>query len=133
MKAQIYTILALFTLIGLTYAQDIEQTIVVLPRPLAGQQFRASENSQMLAAGSYLLSLEMPAGVTVSVNLDVPGPDPTIIKNAKAGEKYKLVVEPKTVPESKPPFMGSRGVYFGDLKGSTGPVSIKLKIEKIKG
>ena len=80
MKSPILAIVALLSLIGITQAQDIEQTIVVQPQPLPGQRFRASENSQMLAAGIYLLSLEMPAGVTVSENLDVPGPDPTIIK-----------------------------------------------------
>ena len=90
MKATILTILALLTVTGFTQAQDIEQTIVVQPQPLPGQRFRASENSQMLAAGIYLLSLEMPAGVTVSVNLDVPGPDPTIIKDAKAGNTSQL-------------------------------------------
>jgi hypothetical protein len=132
MKAQIHTILALFTLIGFTHAKEIEETIVVQPQPLPGQQFRASENSHMLAAGTYLLSLEMPAGVTVSVNLDIAGPDPTVITNAKAGGKYTIVVEPKTIPESKPAFMGSRGIYFGDLKGATGPVSIKLILKKIQ-
>jgi hypothetical protein len=131
MKAQIYTILALFTLIGFTHAKEMEETIVVQPQPLPGQQFRASENSHMLAAGTSLRSLEMPVGVTVSVNLDVPGPDPTVITNAKAGETYTISIEPKTLPESKPAFMGSRGIYFGDLKGATGPVSLKLIIKKI--
>ena len=130
MKATILAILALLTVIGVTQAQDIEQTIVVQPQPLPGQRFRASENSQMLAHGTYLISLEMPAEVTVSVNLDIPGPDPTVIRNAKAGEKYTIVVEPKTIPESKPAFMGSRGMYFGDLRGATGPISIKLIIKK---
>ena len=124
MKATILTILALLTVIGVTQAQDIEQTIVVQPQPLPGQRFRASENSQMLAAGIYLLSLEMPAGVTVSVNLDVPGPDPTIIKNAKAGNTYTITIEPKPIPDSK--VTGSRGIYFGELKGASSPVSITL-------
>jgi hypothetical protein len=66
------------------------------------------------------------------VNLDIAGPDPTVITNAKAGGKYTIVVEPKTIPESKPAFMGSRGIYFGDLKGATGPVSIKLILKKIQ-
>ena len=130
MKATILALLALLTVIGVTQAQDIEQTIVVQPQPLPGQRFRASENSPMLAHGTYLISLEMPAGVTVSVNLDIAGPDPTVITNAKAGGKYTIVVEPKTIPESKPAFMGSRGMYFGDLKGATGPISIKLIIKK---
>jgi hypothetical protein len=131
MKAQIYTFLALFTLIGFTHAKEIQETIVVQPQPLSGQQFRASENSHMLPAGTYLILLEMPAGVTVSVNLDVPGPDPTVITNAKAGEKYTIVIESKTIPESKPSFMGSRGIYFGDLKGAKGSVPIKLIIKKV--
>jgi hypothetical protein len=129
MKALILAIVTLLGLIGITHAQDIEQTIVVHPQPLPGQKFRASENSQMLAAGIYLLSLEMPAGVTVSVNLDVPGPDPTVIKNAKAGETYTVKIESIPIPDSK--VTGSRGIYFGELKGASGLVSIKLKAKKI--
>src|SRR6478736_3291027 len=129
MKSPILAIIALLSLIGITHAQDIEQTIVIQPQPLPGQRFRASENSQMLAAGIYLLSLEMPAGVTVSVNLDVPGPDPTIIKNAKAGNTYTIKIEPKPIPDSK--VTGSRGIYFGELKGASGPLSIKLNVKKI--
>ena len=129
MKATILTILALLTAIGFTQAQDIQQTIVVQARPLPGQRFRASENSPMLAQGTYLISLEMPAVVAVSVNLDVPGPDPTVIKDAKAGETYKVRIEPKPIPDSK--VTGSRGIYFGDLKGASGPVSIKVKATQV--
>jgi hypothetical protein len=129
MKATILTLLALLTAIGFTQAQDIEQTIVVQPQPLPGQRFRASENSQMLAQGTYLISLEMPAGVTVSVNLDVPGPDPTVIKDAKARETYKVRIESKPIPDSK--VTGSRGIYFGDLKGASGPVPIKVKVTQV--
>ena len=128
MKATILAILASLTVIRFTRAQDIEQTIVVQSQPLPGQRFRASENSQMLAHGTYLISLEMPAGVTVSVNLDVPGPDPTVIKNAKGGETYKIAIDAKPIPDSK--VTGSRGIYFGELKGASGPVPIKLKVKQ---
>jgi hypothetical protein len=129
MKATILTIIALLSWIGFTQAEDMEETIVVQPQPLPGQQFRASENSRMLAHGTYLISLEMPAGVTVSVYLDVPGPDPTVIKNAKAEETYKVEIEAKPIPGSK--VTGSRGIYFGELQGASGPVPIKLKAKQI--
>jgi hypothetical protein len=132
MKTYMLAIIALFALSGFVQAEPIVQTLVVQPQALPGQKFRASENSQRLSAGTYVISLAMPAGVTVSVNLDVPGPDLTVIKNAKAGEDYKIVIEPKTIPEITPPFTGARGIYFGDLKGATEPVSVKLTIKKIK-
>jgi hypothetical protein len=128
MKAHILILIALLSLIGFTYAQEIEQTIVVQPQPLPGQQFRASENSQILPHGTYVISLDMPAGATVSVNLDLPGPDPTIIKNARVGDTYKIVIEAKPIPDSK--VMGSRGLYFGELKGANAPVPITLRAKR---
>ena len=65
---------------------------------------------------------------SVSVNLDLPGPDPTIIKNARLGDTYKVVVESKPIPDNK--VMGSRGIYFGELKGASSPVSITLRAKR---
>jgi hypothetical protein len=130
MKARFLAAVALLGLVVSARAQEIEQAIVVQPQPFPGQRFRASENSQVLTQGTYLVSFEMPVGVTVSVNIDVPGPDPTVIMNAQAGKAYKFEVEAKPIPGSS--LTGSRGLYFGDLKGSSAPVTIKLKAKKIE-